>query len=83
MENEKRTAMLHFLAVGKCFSCVKNCPPELRIENTKWMKIAPVYDAYNHLLGYRCIELTTGNDATILDDEVLPWNLVVEVCENG
>lgn len=75
-----RIETIENLAIGECFNCVENCPDELRIWNTKWMKIAPVANPYGKFMGYRCIELSTGDEHMILDDEVLSADLRVEVC---
>ena len=75
-----RIETIENLAIGECFHCVENCPAELRVQNTKWMKIAPVANPYGKFMGYRCIELSTGDDHTIYDQEVLPADLRVEVC---
>lgn len=67
------------MGIGECFSCVENCPDDLRIANTKWMKIAPVANSLGKFMGYRCIELSKGDERMILDDEVFSADLRVEV----
>lgn len=68
--------MLCNLHVGEVFDYARGGGKDTRVVNCYWMKVAECFDAYGHYLGCRCIELMEET-GTILDDELLPAELVV------